>query len=212
MKQRTTDTQTVILNTAIKLLRTKGFVATPMDTIAKAANVAKGTLYYHFDSKEGIVDAIVERDAMVVHTELARIETDPSLGFIDKLTVFMSTMTELIVASYSKLKSIKYIDILDKTLQAMVEYCAPPFSRILEQGNASGQCRVKYPLEYAEIVLAFTQALVTPKAGSENSIRRINALVHFSASTLGMNPTIVARIFKPLITFSESLPARIRKD
>jgi len=86
VKERTTETQSAILDAAIELFSTNGFEVTPMDAISAAANVAKGTLYYHFDSKEGIVNVIVERDAVAVEVRLASIETDLKLSFFDKFT------------------------------------------------------------------------------------------------------------------------------
>jgi AcrR family transcriptional regulator len=86
VKSRTTETQSAILDATIELFSTTGFEVTPMDAISAAANVAKGTLYYHFDSKEGIVNAIAERDAAAVEARLASIETDLKLSFVDKFT------------------------------------------------------------------------------------------------------------------------------
>jgi AcrR family transcriptional regulator len=41
-----------ILAAATKVFATKGFVATRMEDIAKAARLAKGTLYLYFQSKD----------------------------------------------------------------------------------------------------------------------------------------------------------------
>jgi AcrR family transcriptional regulator len=206
MTERSTETQSAILDAAIELFSTNGFEVTPMESISTAANVAKGTLYYHFDSKEGIVDAIVERDAVIVEGRLGAIETDTQLNFIDKATAAIGAMTELISASFSKLRKMKFIDIFDKTQMAMVSHCALSFARILEQGNASGQCQLEYPLEYAEIILASSQALLEPRTGPAVARRRIRALIGLSALALGMDLEIVRRIYKPLESYGETLP------
>ena len=41
-----------ILNSAIKVFSTKGYDGATMDDVAIVGGVAKGTLYYHFKSKE----------------------------------------------------------------------------------------------------------------------------------------------------------------
>jgi AcrR family transcriptional regulator len=212
LKERTNETRSAILDAAIGLFTAKGFETTPMDEIAVAANVAKGTLYYHYDSKEGIVNAIVERDAATVEAKLAPIEADIGLGFAEKFASSIAAITDLLVASFSKLHRMKYIDIRDKTLRAIVEHCAPHFARIFEQGNAAGICRVEYPLDYAEILLASTQSLLSPSAGVENFKRRIKALARLSALAFGMDPETVGQIYKPLEAFAESLSARDIKD
>ncbi len=53
-------TQKQILSAAASLFAERGYDNTSIDDIAAKANVAKGTLYYHFDSKESVVVALRE--------------------------------------------------------------------------------------------------------------------------------------------------------
>ncbi len=53
------DTKTNIINTAIKLFAEKGFSDTSMSQIANNADVGKGTIYWHFDSKEDLFLSII---------------------------------------------------------------------------------------------------------------------------------------------------------
>jgi len=204
LKDRVSETSGAIMDAAIELFTTKGFEATPMDAIAVAANVAKGTLYYHFASKEGIVNAIVERDAAAVEARLVAIEAD-GLGFVEEFTASVAATAELIGASFMKLHRMKFIDFRDKTQRAMIVHCAPHFARIFEKGDAAGLCRVEYPLEYAEILLASSQFLFVPRNGVENFPRRIKALVKVSALAFGMDTEVFAQIYKPLEVFAASM-------
>ena len=106
-----------------------------MDAIAVAAKVAKGTLYYHYASKEGIVNAIVERDAAAVEAKLASIEADAGLGFVEKFAAFVTALMDLIVASFLKLHRMKYIDIRDKTLRAIVVIALPTWLAFLKKAT-----------------------------------------------------------------------------
>lgn len=70
-----------ILAAATKVFGNKGFEATRMEEIAKAAKLAKGTLYLYFDSKDAIYQATV-RQAL---TELAtlteeQVRKEPTLA------------------------------------------------------------------------------------------------------------------------------------
>ena len=47
--------RTAILNSTLQLIREHGFHGTPMSQIAKHANVAAGTIYHYFDSKETLI-------------------------------------------------------------------------------------------------------------------------------------------------------------
>ena len=50
-----------ILGAAEKLFAAKGFDSTSTGGILDAAGIARGTLYYHFRSKEEILDGVIQR-------------------------------------------------------------------------------------------------------------------------------------------------------
>lgn len=50
-----------ILDIAEHLFETKGFDNTSTNDILNEIGIARGTLYYHFKSKEEILDAIIDR-------------------------------------------------------------------------------------------------------------------------------------------------------
>jgi AcrR family transcriptional regulator len=191
-------TRNAILDAAIELFMREGFEKTSMDAIALAAEVAKGTLYYHYDSKEGIVDAVVERYAKTMEARLAAVEADRRLGFAVKLAAFAVALKQVNSTTFSKLHHVRYIDIHDKTLAVMVERGAPHFARILEQGNQAGDCRVADPLGCAELLLAAGHALLDPEAGREQLPRRLAAISQMTASALGMDPRVIERAYRPL--------------
>lgn len=58
---RRVDTMAAILDSASQLFAVKGVSATSMDDIAEHAGIAKGSLYYNFSSKSGLVEALMER-------------------------------------------------------------------------------------------------------------------------------------------------------
>jgi AcrR family transcriptional regulator len=57
--KRSTATKEQIVEAAASLLATKGYEATSLDDVAAAAGITKGTVYYHFDSKEALYWAVV---------------------------------------------------------------------------------------------------------------------------------------------------------
>jgi AcrR family transcriptional regulator len=54
-EEKRTATREQIISTAIELFTERGYEATTIDDITKAARVAKGTFYYHFECKEELV-------------------------------------------------------------------------------------------------------------------------------------------------------------
>lgn len=51
----------LILDVAIKLFTSKGYVATTMDDVAKTANISKGLTYFYFKNKEDLYMAVTKK-------------------------------------------------------------------------------------------------------------------------------------------------------
>ena len=60
MARSSNTTKERILQAGYGLLYREGFTRTSLDAIAAAAGVTKRTLYYHFDSKDALVAAVLE--------------------------------------------------------------------------------------------------------------------------------------------------------
>jgi TetR/AcrR family transcriptional regulator len=56
---RTQATKQKLFDATLRLAATKGMVGLTVDDIAAEAGVAKGTVYYNFGSKDGLIDALL---------------------------------------------------------------------------------------------------------------------------------------------------------
>ena len=54
------NTKQGILDAALELFSVQGFEATSISQIASAVGIRKASLYSHFDSKQAILDALVQ--------------------------------------------------------------------------------------------------------------------------------------------------------
>ena len=70
------QTKEKIIEVASKLFGRYGFYKTSMDEIARTARKAKGSLYYHFASKEELFTAVVAREINDLKTQLTAIVND----------------------------------------------------------------------------------------------------------------------------------------
>jgi TetR/AcrR family transcriptional regulator len=73
-------TKNLIFDSAIKIFSDKGYNGATMDEIAMNAGVAKGTLYYHFRSKEEIFKYIIDEGMRMIRDEIqtaVKNETEP---------------------------------------------------------------------------------------------------------------------------------------
>ena len=57
-----------ILDAADELFGRKGFDGTSTNDILEKVGIARGTLYYHFKSKEDILDALIQRYDCLLYT------------------------------------------------------------------------------------------------------------------------------------------------
>jgi TetR/AcrR family transcriptional regulator len=89
------DKKTLILEAADNLFHRFGYAKTSLDDIAKEAGMGKGTIYYHFESKEDIFLSVVEQYAEG-YEKILRKSVESESNFADKLTTFISLPIKLV--------------------------------------------------------------------------------------------------------------------
>jgi TetR/AcrR family transcriptional regulator len=77
-----------IFQASIDIFSEKGFEKATMDEIAARANVAKGTIYYHFKSKEELFLFLVEEGFSVLMNRVEQ-QLQTAGSAVDKLTVIL---------------------------------------------------------------------------------------------------------------------------
>jgi AcrR family transcriptional regulator len=93
-RQRTTQLRRAILDTAAQMFADKGYLGTNLRDIADALGMSRPGLYYHFPSKERLLEAIIEELTLSSERELARIarekQEEPEEGL--RLVVRITTL------------------------------------------------------------------------------------------------------------------------
>jgi AcrR family transcriptional regulator len=77
-QDRTEATRAQLIKAACRLFTEKGYAGTGTPEIAEAANVTRGALYHHFEDKEALLRAVVEREAALVAAQVEREAADAS--------------------------------------------------------------------------------------------------------------------------------------
>ena len=77
-------TKRKIFETSMKLFAEKGYDATSIEEITATVGVAKGTLYYHFSSKEEIFNFLIEEGIKLLQNSID-IKTEKLDNYIDKI-------------------------------------------------------------------------------------------------------------------------------
>ena len=89
-------TKRKIFETSMKLFAEKGYDATSIEEITATVGVAKGTLYYHFSSKEEIFNFLVEEGVKLLKNSIA-IKTDKLENSIDKIRAIVLIQIKILV-------------------------------------------------------------------------------------------------------------------
>ena len=88
-------TKRKIFETSMKLFAKKGYDATSIEDITAEVGVAKGTLYYHFSSKEEIFNFLVEEGMKLLRNSID-IKTSKLDNTIDKLRAVVLIQIKII--------------------------------------------------------------------------------------------------------------------
>lgn len=89
-------TKRKIFETSMKLFAQKGYDATSIEDITATVGVAKGTLYYHFTSKEEIFNFLVEEGIKLLLNSVD-IKTSQRSNYIDKLKAIVLIQIKIVV-------------------------------------------------------------------------------------------------------------------
>ena len=88
-------TKRKIFETSMKLFAEKGYDATSIEEITATVGVAKGTLYYHFSSKEEIFNFLVEEGIKLLQNSVD-IKTAKFSNYIDKLKAIVLIQIKIV--------------------------------------------------------------------------------------------------------------------
>ncbi len=75
---RRTGTREAIMDAATELFAARGVTSTSIDDIAASAGIAKGSIYYNFESKAGLVEEIMARNSALLADALREATTGRS--------------------------------------------------------------------------------------------------------------------------------------
>ena len=105
-------TKRKIFETSMKLFAEKGYDATSIEEITATVGVAKGTLYYHFSSKEEIFNFLIEEGIKLLQNSVD-IKTAKRNNYIDKIKAIVLIQIK-IAAKYEDIITIILSQFLGK--------------------------------------------------------------------------------------------------
>jgi AcrR family transcriptional regulator len=133
------NTRDKILSVANKLFSRFGFHKTSMDEIAKIARKAKGSLYYHFSSKEDLFKEVVLKEINSLKNQLSIIIEDTDLSASGKLKRYLIKRMEVLNDATNYHETLKadffeHFDFIDNLRNELDEWEKENIRIIISQG------------------------------------------------------------------------------
>ncbi|RLD49934.1 MAG: hypothetical protein DRI94_10040 [Bacteroidetes bacterium] len=141
------DTKDKILSVADKLFGRFGFYKTSMDEIAKIARKAKGSLYYHFSSKEDLFKEVVSKEIVNLKNQLSVIINNSDLSASEKIKAYLIKRMEVLKGATSYHETIKadffeHFDFIDDLRQELDKWEKEKLKSIIIQGIETNEFSV----------------------------------------------------------------------
>lgn len=154
------DVRAAIVDTANALFTEVGWEGATVNAVVDRLTVSKGAFYHYFNSKEDLLDAVIEmRTAKALESTQRKIDAE-SGDAIAKLNLFLNasqdaafnhlgSTLELLKTLYQPQNAI----IRQKMTWSRIPAAVPLLSRILRQGMDEGAFHIADPEEIAALIL-----------------------------------------------------------
>ena len=152
------------LDVARRLIQTQGYEQTSIQDVLDALDTSRGAFYHYFDSKQALLDALVERFAEEAMAAVSPILDDPHLPALRKLertfagiARFKADQMDLVLAILEVWTSDGNALVREKLRRLSADYLVPILSRVISQGIEEGQISATSPDETARVLVYLMQ-------------------------------------------------------
>lgn len=175
--------KTEILNVTRKLINEKGLSNTSTNDIVRELGISRGALYHHFESKDAILDALVEQTSADIYErarEIARDKSVPTVERILKTVMSLSLNSDSEHGVLEHLNSPNNILLHQKVQKEMLITLPCIFAEIVEDGNKEGIFNTDYPYECMETFVSYVTTIFDGdyiEMNEQDALRRLFALI-----------------------------------
>jgi len=162
------NTKEKILSVAEKLFSRFGFHKTSMDEIAKIARKAKGSLYYHFASKEDLFKEVVSKEIYNLQNNLSVIVNDENLDVSEKIKLYLIKRMEILNSAVNYHETIKadffeHFDFIDELRTGLDMWEKENLKKIVLQGIENNEFKAIEDMDILiEVVIMVLKGLEIP--------------------------------------------------
>ena len=192
-----------ILDVAERLFCTKRYDNTSTNDILAEIGIARGTLYYHFKSKEDILDAMIARLLDETIRKAEKIALDESMPVLERLTktVLASNVDtktgDMILEQVHKPQNAL---MHDKMQEILISRLVPLFVKIVEDGMAQDLMYTEYPRDTMQMLLMYANTVFDDSIQyeEEEKQRKVLAFINNAEMLLHMKKGSMLEAMVPM--------------
>ena len=161
-----------ILDVARQLVYTKGYEQMSIQDILDALKISKGAFYHYFNSKQSLLDGLIEQMLDDADQVLRPILESKDLPAIEKMRRYLDTGGRWKVSQKAFMLGLLRIwhtdsNVLMRQKQeaAAMKRIAPMLAEIIRQGIAEGAFTTKYPDEFGSMIVGLSRGFEDKIAG-----------------------------------------------
>ena len=151
-----------ILDVAERLFCTRGYDNTSTNDILAEIGIARGTLYYHFKSKEDILDAMIDRIVDDITAKASRIALDESRPVLERLTktvlaanVDTKTGDMILEQVHKPQNALMHAKMQERLINQLI----PLFVKMITDGMKQGIMQTDYPEDTMQMLLMYSNTV-----------------------------------------------------
>lgn len=168
-----------ILDVAERLFCTNGYDNTSTNDILAEIGIARGTLYYHFKSKEDILDAMIDRILDEIIRKAKNIALNESMPVLERLTktvlaanVDTKTGDMILEQVHKPQNALMHAKMQEKLLSQLV----PLFVKIIEDGIAQNLMQTDYPEDTIQMLLLYSNSVFDESIAYSQDVKKRKVL------------------------------------
>ena len=199
-----------ILDAAEHLFGTKGFDNTSTTDILNETGIARGTLYYHFKSKEELLDSMISRMTKRFVEKARKIAEQKEVPVLKRLTTMMLALNgnhgnfnqEILQQVHKPQNALMH----QKMRNCLMSEINPLITVLIKEGTAQGICQTDYPEEAAEMTFLYVNTIFDDlmEHSEEEKQRKIAAFIYNLERLLNMEQNSMKPAIMPIFQNSDT--------
>ncbi|MGH3970815.1 MAG: TetR/AcrR family transcriptional regulator [Mycobacterium sp.] len=154
------------VDAAQRLIQSKGYQQMSIVDVLDELGASRGAFYHYFNSKQALLEAVIDRTAQTIAAALTPVAATPELSAPEKLSRFFAALAGwkirqrvLLLPLLRVWQSDDNAIVRQKIRPSIANRYAPPLTEIVEQGVGEGVFTVIYPARCARVIISLTQDL-----------------------------------------------------